>query len=134
MLAMTERRVGLSSNHLTPDLHRAFEECKASLLLITLLSHPGPAVLHKHANDASQPLAFFSKSINPSQLKRSAYDLKLLAVCEAEKHFRHMLEARHIILLADLKPITFAYHQKQDKCSPQMFCDVNFATQFTTGI
>jgi hypothetical protein len=53
------------------------------------------AVLQQRVNNALQPLAFFSKKMNPTQQKYSAYDRELLAVYEAVKHFRHMLEARH---------------------------------------
>jgi hypothetical protein len=64
-----------------------------------------------------QRLAFFSKKLNPAQQKYSAYDRELLAVYEAVKHFRHMLEARHFIIFADHKPITYGFQQKRDKCS-----------------
>ena len=39
---------------------------------------------------------------------------ELLAIYEALKHFRHMLEARHFTILTDHKPLTFAFHQKRD--------------------
>jgi hypothetical protein len=58
-----------------------------------------------------QPLAFFSKKLNPAQQKYSAYDCELLASYEAVKHFRHMLEARQFIIFTDHKPITYAFQQ-----------------------
>jgi hypothetical protein len=98
---------------LTSELQKAFEECKASLSRVTLLVHPEPtaqlalvtdastsamgAVLQQRVDNAWQSLAFFSKKLNPAQQKYSAYDRELLAVYEAMKHFRHMLEARHFI-------------------------------------
>jgi hypothetical protein len=54
--------------------------------------------------NAWQPLAFFSKKLNPAQQKYSAKDRELLAIHEAVKHFRHMLEARHFIIFIDHKP------------------------------
>jgi hypothetical protein len=102
----------------TSEFHKAFEECKASLSRATLLAHPEPtaqlalvtgastsaigAVLQQRVDNAWQPLALFSKKLNPAQQKYSAYDREMLAVYEAVKHFRHMLEARHII---------FTYHK-----------------------
>jgi len=62
----------------------------------------------------------------------SAYDRELLAIYEAVKHFRHMLEARHFTILKDHKPLTFAFHQKRDKCSPHQFNQLAFISQFTT--
>jgi hypothetical protein len=74
----------------TPELHKAFEECKASMSRATLLAHPEPsaqlalvtdastsamgAVLQQRVGNARQPLAFFSKILNPAQQKYSAYD------------------------------------------------------------
>jgi hypothetical protein len=69
----------------TPELHKAFEECKASLSRATLLAHPDPAaplglvtdvstsaigaVLQQRVDNARQPLAFFSKKLNTAQQK-----------------------------------------------------------------
>jgi hypothetical protein len=73
----------------TPQLHKAFEECKASLSGATLLAHSDSsaplalvtdastsamdAVLQQRVKNAWQPLAFFSKKLNPAQQKYSAY-------------------------------------------------------------
>jgi len=59
---------------------------------------------------------------------------KLLAIYEAVKHFRHMLEARQFTILTDHKPLTFTFHQKRDKCSPRQFNQLDFISQFTTDI
>jgi hypothetical protein len=104
----------------TPELLKAFEECKASLSRATLLAHPDPSAPLVLATDATtsatgtvlqqrveitwQPLAFFSKRLNPTQQKYSAYDRELLAIYEAVKHFRHMLEARHFTIFTDHRP------------------------------
>jgi hypothetical protein len=128
----------------TPDLYRAFEECKASLSRTALLAHPNPsaplalvtdastsalgAVLQQRVHDAWQPLAFFSKKLNSAQQKYSAYDRELLAVYEAVKHFRHMLEARHFTIFTDHKPIIYAFEQKRDNCSPRQFNHLDFTT------
>jgi len=45
-----------------------------------------------------------------------------------------MLEARHFNILTDHKPLTFAFHQKRDKCSPRQFNQLDFISQFTTDI
>jgi hypothetical protein len=67
------------------------------------------AVLQQRISNAWQPLAFFSKKMNPAQQKYSAYDRELLAVYETVKHFRHMTEARHFTIFKDHKPLTFAF-------------------------
>jgi cleavage and polyadenylation specificity factor subunit 1 len=84
------------------------------------------AMLQQHVKNAWQPLAFFSKKLNLAHQKYSAYDHELLAIYEAVKHFRHMLEACHFIAFTDHKPITYAFQQKRDKCSPQQFNHLDF--------
>jgi cleavage and polyadenylation specificity factor subunit 1 len=134
----------------TPELLKAFGECKASLSRATLLAHPDPfaplalvtdastsamgTMLQQRVKNAWQPLAFFSKKLNPAQQKYSAYDRELLAIYEAVKHFRPMLEASHFNIFTDHKPITYAFQQKRDKCSPRQFNHLDFFAQFTTDI
>jgi hypothetical protein len=44
------------------------------------------------------------------------------------------VEARHVVIFTDHKPLTFAYTQKRDKCSPRQFNHLDFISQFTTDI
>jgi cleavage and polyadenylation specificity factor subunit 1 len=92
------------------------------------------AVLQQRVGNDWQPLAFFSKKFNPAEQKYSAYDRELLAVYEAVKHFRLMLEARNFMIFTDLKSITFAFQQKRDTCSPRQLNQLDFIAQFTTDI
>jgi cleavage and polyadenylation specificity factor subunit 1 len=75
-----------------------------------------------------------SLKLNPVQQKYSAYYRELLAIYEGIKHFRHMLEAHPFTIFTDHKPITYAFQQKRDKCSPRQFNHLDFVTQFTTNI
>jgi hypothetical protein len=43
-----------------------------------------------------------------------------------------MLEARHFVIFTDHKPITYAFQQKKDKCSPWQFNHLDFIAQFQT--
>jgi hypothetical protein len=89
------------------------------------------AVLQQRVKNAWQPLAF-KKELNLAQQTYSAYDHELLTIYEAVKHFHHMLEARHIIVFTDHKPITYAFRQKRDKWSPRQFNHSDFVAQFAT--
>ena len=53
-------------------------------------------------------IAFFSKKMSTAQQKYSAYDIELLAIYEAVKHFRHMQEARHFVIFTGHKPLIYA--------------------------
>jgi cleavage and polyadenylation specificity factor subunit 1 len=74
------------------------------------------------------------KKFKPAQQKYSTYDRELLAIYEAVKNFRHMLEARQFTIFCGHKPITYAFQQKWDKCSPRQFKCLNFLAQFRTDI
>jgi hypothetical protein len=63
------------------------------------------AVLQQRVDNVWQPLAFFFKKLISAKQKYSAYDRELLAVYEAVKHFRHMLEARHFTIFTHHKPM-----------------------------
>lgn len=136
--------------NLTGDELAAFEACKESLANSALLAHPDcsaklalvtdasdkaiGAVLQQLKDDAWEPLAFFSRKLCPSQVKYSPYDRELLAIYEAVKHFRHMLEARHFTVYTDHKPISFAFNERKRNCSPRQYRHLDFISQFTTDI
>jgi hypothetical protein len=69
------------------------------------------AVLQQSVDNAWPPLAFFSKKLNSTQQKYSAYDCELLAAYEDVKYeyFRHKLEERHFTIFTDHKVIKYAF-------------------------
>lgn len=127
-----------------------FRNCKSGLAKSTLLAHPiidAPlalvtdasntalgAVLQQLVHGQWQPLAFFSKKMTRQQTQYSAYDRELLAIYESVKHFRYMVEGRHFVVYTDHKPITFAFQQKDRKCSPRQFNYLDFISQFTSDL
>lgn len=134
----------------TPQATQAFESCKKSLADATLLAHPAPSAslalfvdasdfsiggaLHQVVDSQLQPLGFFSRKLNEAEKRYSAYDRELLAAVASVKYFRHMLEAREFILYTDHKPLTYAFFQKSEKCSPRQARQLDFLSQFTTDI
>ncbi|GFW99859.1 retrovirus-related Pol polyprotein from transposon 17.6 [Trichonephila clavipes] len=129
---------------------KAFQRCKQALADAALLAHPSPSAplaLHVDASDYAiggalhqvvdselQPLAFFSRKLTSSEKSYSAYDRELLAIYSAIRHFRYMLEARDFTVFTDHKPLTYAFRQKSDKCSPRQIRQLGFISQFTTNI
>jgi hypothetical protein len=59
------------------------------------------AELQQRVQNAWQPLAFLCRKLSPAQQMYSAYDRELVAICQAGKHFRHLLEARHFIIFTE---------------------------------
>lgn len=45
-----------------------------------------------------------------------------------------MLEARHFIIYTDHKPISFAFHERKNNCSPRQYRYLDYIAQFTTDI
>lgn len=143
---------GSTTIKMTKDMLNAFNVCKQSLAEATLLVHPdiqATLALFTDASDESigavlqqqstnegiwKPLAFFSRKLSPSQKKYSPYDRELLAIYEAIKHFRYMLEARVFTVYTDHKPLTFAFSTRRDKCSPRQFRYLNYIAQYTTDL
>ncbi|GFU82381.1 retrovirus-related Pol polyprotein from transposon 17.6 [Trichonephila clavipes] len=128
----------------------AFQRCKQAFADAALLAHHSPSAplaLHVDASDYAiggtlhqvvdselQPLAFFSKKLTSFEKSYSAYDRELLAIYSAIRHFRYMLEARDFTVFTDHKPLTYAFRQKSDKCSPRQTRQLDFISQFTTNI
>ncbi|GFU30051.1 retrovirus-related Pol polyprotein from transposon 17.6 [Trichonephila clavipes] len=141
----TQKPLNWSSEAIT-----AFQRCKQALADAALLAHPSPSAplaLHVDASDYAiggalhqvvdselQPLAFFSRKLTSSEKSYSAYDRELLAIYSAIRHFRYMLEARDFTVFTDHKPLTYAFRQKSDKCSPRQIRQLDFISQFTTNI
>ena len=72
------------------------------------------AVLQQRVQYVWQPLAFFTRKLIPAQQKYSAYNREFLAIYEAVRYFRHVLEAGHFTILRYHKALRFAFHQKRD--------------------
>lgn len=117
------------------ELDEALIRSKDSLARATLLAHPKPeaditlttdasdsaigAVIQQRDGEDWQPLAFFSKKLNPVQQKYSPYDKELLAIYMAIKHYSHMLKGRVFTIFTGHKPITYAFQQDLLHSSPR---------------
>jgi cleavage and polyadenylation specificity factor subunit 1 len=53
-------------------------------------------------------------------------------VYEAIKYFQHVVEGRPFVIFTDHKPLTYAFQQHRDKCSPRQFRHLEFVGQFST--
>lgn len=135
---------------LEPEQLDAFNKCKHSLSEATLLVHPDStaelaiqtdasdtaigAVLQQRQGQEWQPLAFFSRKLSPAQTKYSPYDRELLAIYEAIRYFKFMVEARTFTVFTDHKPLTFAFSKPRENCSPRQYRYLDFISQYTTDI
>lgn len=134
----------------TDLLVEVFNKCKLSIANIVQLSHPEPdcklvlftdasdvavgSALHKVTPSGYLPLSFYSTKLNNAQKKYSAFDKELLAIYLSIIHFRYMLEGRDFHVITDHKPLTHAFAQKFEKCSPRRLRHLEFISQFTTDL
>ncbi|GFU99593.1 retrovirus-related Pol polyprotein from transposon 17.6 [Trichonephila clavipes] len=86
------------------------------------------------SNDQWEPLAFYSSKLNKSQKNWSTYDRELFSIYSSVKKFRHMLEGRTFVIYTDQKPLTYAFQQHSEKCSPRQLRHLDFISQFSTDI
>lgn len=131
------------------DCLTSIRDVKESLINVTLLSFPKPnselciatdasqtddgAVLQQFNNNAWEPLAFFSKKLNPAQQNYSTFDRELTAVYLAVKHFQHFVEDQEFHILTDHQPLTTALKCKTNK-SPRQERHMEYIAQFTNDI
>lgn len=134
----------------TNDLEVCFQKCKDHLAQATVLAHPVPdaelglftdassshvgSCLQQRVHECWQPLAFFSKKLSSKQASWPAYYRELLGVYEAVQHFRHILEAQHVRIYTDHKPLIYAFSQRREKLPPVQLNQLSFISQFTTDI
>uniref|UniRef100_A0A1X7UAF9 Reverse transcriptase/retrotransposon-derived protein RNase H-like domain-containing protein n=1 Tax=Amphimedon queenslandica TaxID=400682 RepID=A0A1X7UAF9_AMPQE len=134
----------------TDDSIAAFEAAKTALADATLLAHPkhdAPlsiatdasvvatgAVLQQWVDSSWQPLAFFSKKLQPAERKYSTFDRKLLGINLAIRHFRHFVEGRQFHVLTDHKPLTFLPSCQSRRHSPRQIRHLDYILQFMSDI
>jgi RNase H-like domain found in reverse transcriptase len=94
------------------------------------------AALHQQTSPGSawQPLGFFSKKLEPSQTRYSAFDCELLACVQGIYHFCYMLEACPFTIYTDHKLLTFALHKVAEPWSARQARHLSYVAEFSTDI
>ncbi len=83
---------------------------------------------------AWEPLGFFSRKLEPAQVKYSAFDHELLACYLGIHHFRYMLEGRQFTIFTDHKPLTFALKRSSDPWTARQCRQLAFVAECTSDI
>ena len=63
-------------------------------------------------NQSNRPVAFFSRSLQPSEIKHSAVEKEAQAIVESVRHWRHYLTASHFTLRTDQKSVSFMFDKQ----------------------
>ena len=97
--------------------------------------HVGAALQQRRSAAADwQPLAFFSKKLEPAQMRYSAFDRELFACVAGIRHFRYMLEGRPFTIYTDHKPLTFALGKVSEPWTAMQSRQLSYVAEFTTDI
>ncbi len=84
--------------------------------------------------DPWQPLGFFSRKLDSTQVKYSAFDRELLACFQAIRHFRFMLEGRRFTLCTDHKPLTTAVRRSTEPWTAKQCRQLAYIAEFTRDL
>ena len=134
----------------TEPAEKAFADIKKAMANAVLLHHPCPDAPIRLSTDASdlavggvleqfttgtwQPVAFFSRKLNPAETRYSTFCRELLAAYLSIRHFRHFVEGRAFYLLTDHKPLVHAIGTVNSKHSPRQLRHLSYIAEFTTDI
>lgn len=93
------------------------------------------AILQQKEQNQWKPIAFFSKGLNDAQTRYSPFDLELLAVFEAIKHFRYFFEgANNFAIYTDHKPLIGALSKKDTPYLQRQQRQLAYIAEFTNKI
>ncbi len=76
----------------------------------------------------------FSRKLDSTQVKYSAFDRELLACFQAIRHFRFMLEGRRFMLFTDHKPLTTAVRRMTEPWTAKQCRQLAYIAEFTSDI
>ena len=102
------------------DAMTAFENLKQELGVVTLMAidEDKPFTVETDASDFSiaatlnqdgRPVAFFSRSLHGTELKRHSVEKEAQSIVEAIYKWRHFLLGRHFTLITDQRSVSFMY-------------------------
>jgi hypothetical protein len=135
-----------------PPMVAAFDAARTALGAAALLAHPqqdqelavmvdasadhvGAALQQRRSAAADwQPLAFFSKKLEPAQIRYSTFDRELFACVAGIRHLRYMLEGRPFTIYTDHKPLTFALGKVSEPWTAMQPRQPSYVAEFTTDI
>lgn len=113
---------GVTSFPLSADARNAFARMKAEVekSVVWSIDETVPFVVETDASDfaiaatlnqAGRPVAFFSRTLNPSEQRHAAVEKEAHAIVEALRKWRHYLSGHHFTLITDQKSVAFMFNQ-----------------------
>jgi hypothetical protein len=111
------------------------QAAKLSLVVDASATHIGACLQQKRAGSPGwELLGFFSKKLEPDQVKYSAFARELLACFLGIRHFRFMLEGRAFTIYTDHKPLTIAINCASGPWTARQCRQLAYVAEYTSDI
>ncbi|XP_015767631.1 PREDICTED: uncharacterized protein LOC107346353 [Acropora digitifera] len=107
---------------LSSEAEQAFEDLKSIIAkaAVSAIDESVPFEVETDASDVAiaatlnqkgRPVAFFSRTLQGSELKHSAIEKEAQAIVESIRHWRHFLTGSHFTLKTDQKSVSYMFNQ-----------------------
>ena len=108
---------------LSQEAKKAFEDLKNIIAkaVVSAIDESVPFEVETDASDVAlaatlnqngRPVAFYSRTLQGSELKHSAVEKEAQAIVESIRHWRHFLTGSHFTLRTDQKSVSYMFNQQ----------------------
>ena len=100
-------------NVLKNDLVNVTLEVIDDELAFTLETDASDVAISVTLNEKKRPIAFYSKTLNCSEVRQSSVEKEACAIVETIRHWSHFLQEHHFKLVTDQRSVAFMYDNRR---------------------
>ena len=91
-------------------------------------------VLQQQHDGISKSIAFFSRKLDKTQQRYSAFDRELYAAHKAVRHFHFLIKNKKFTLFTDHKSLVAAFYSRSDQVIMRRARQLSFISEFTDNV